>query len=450
MEKCQWVMVMKTLRIKDNALIHKEEFIKLKQLTEKISNKTLEKLEQEGIFVFPEQVKEAKDLTKDQMVLQSLNEYYRSGNVMGFLGYGKEKLVIESRFSLGKQDYFFQYLLETVLELPNLLDLHTSMNRDEAQLDLFVFLFPYYLKLAMRKGLYKAYQRQEYNDANVKGSIDVERHIRSNTPFIGKVAYHQREFSYDNYLMQLIRHTIECIKKRAYGKQLLGKVKDEVSRIIEVTQSYTYQDRGKIITENKHHPVRHAYYHEYGTLQRLCMMILQGEKQQIGSGVLHVHGMIFDGAWLWEQYVYSLIRNQFYHPMNKGREGAQYLFNESIGLIYPDFISKDNQNPMIADAKYKPFQNIGNKDYLQLLAYMFRFDAKKGFFLYPDSYGKNNLELMMNRGSTYKENVEARTDVKVIKCGLHIPSEAANYETFKYQIKESEQFFKQQLFNQIL
>ena len=39
---------------------------------------------------------------------------------------------------------------------------------------------------------------------------------------------------------------------------------------------------------------------------------------------------------------------------------------------------------MIADAKYKPIDNIGNKDYLQVLAYMFRFDAKKGFYFYPE------------------------------------------------------------------
>ena len=31
------------------------------------------------------------------------------------LGYGNERLVIESRFSTGKYDYFFQYLLERVL-----------------------------------------------------------------------------------------------------------------------------------------------------------------------------------------------------------------------------------------------------------------------------------------------------------------------------------------------
>lgn len=70
-----------------------------------------------------------------------------------------------------------------------------------------------------------------------------------------------------------------------------------------------------------------------------------------------------------------------------------------MGLIYPDFIGKDVDNRIIADAKYKPIDNIGNKDYLQVLAYMFRFDARKGFYLYPESDNEEDIELKLNRGS---------------------------------------------------
>ncbi len=58
--------------------------------------------------------------------------------------------------------------------------------------DLLVFLFPYYLNEAMRKGIYKEYVKREYNNANIKGAVDVGKHIRSNVPFVGKVAYRTR------------------------------------------------------------------------------------------------------------------------------------------------------------------------------------------------------------------------------------------------------------------
>lgn len=137
----------------------------------------------------------------------------------------------------------------------------------------------------MRKGPFKQYIRRQYNDGNVKGVIDVARHIGRNTPFVGKIAYHQREFSFDNGLMELVRHTIEFIKRKPYGNRLLAKAKDEVTQVIDATPGYAPGDRQRIIEQNKRSPVRHAYFREYLALQRLCLLILQRQKHQIGSGV---------------------------------------------------------------------------------------------------------------------------------------------------------------------
>ena len=158
-------------------------------------------------------------------------------------------------------------------------------------------------------------------------------------------------------------------------------------------------------------------------------------------GVKRIYGILFDGAWLWEEYINSLIGDAFYHPMNKEGKGAQRLFNGNVGLIYPDFISRNSEKRMIADAKYKPINNIGNRDYLQVLAYMFRFDAKIGYYLYPEAENADDLLLRMNRGSTYEKNVMPRDDISVLKHGLKIPMDAQNYADFIMRIKLSEREF---------
>lgn len=433
------------LKIKDNTYIRKEEFIDVNLLTAKITDKTLEQLGKEGIFIFPEIIKDSEDMSKEQMILKSVNDSYVTSNVMGFIGYGKERLVIESRFSVDEQDYFLQYLLECVLDFPNILELNTDINQDTRVFDLLTFIFPYYLKSALRKGLFKTYIFNKYNDSNVKGVIDIARHISNNTPFVGKISYNQREFSYDNYLMQLIRHTIEFIKIKSYGNNLLYKVKEDVLAVIEATNCYEYYDRRKIIIENKKDPIRHAYYHEYRNLQQLCITILQYGKHQLGLGTSQIHGVLFDGAWIWEEYVNYLIGDKYYHPMNKGGKGVQWLFDKNRGKIYPDFISRDTENRIIADAKYKPSDNIYGKDYLQVLAYMFRFDAKKAFYLYPEVNNSGNIELKMNSGSKYEDNVVARDDIMVIKCALRIPDNCNSYEEFKKSIKYREEEFKKQI-----
>ncbi len=436
---------MKLLRIKDNSQQKKDAFSQVAKLTGKIADKTLEQLEREGVFVFPETVKDAGDISRDQMILQSVNDTYRASNVMGFLGCGDERLIIESRFCGEGEDFFFQYLLDKVLDFPNVIDLESDANQDNRLFNLLLFLFPYYLKTAMRKGLFKKYIRYRYNNGNVKGTIDIARHIEKNTPFVGNVAYSQREFSYDNCLMELVRHTIEFVKRKPYGNNLLVKVKDEVKLVVDATPGYEPYDRQKIIEQNKKNTVRHAYFREYLALQRLCLLILQHQKHQIGTGSRQIYGILFDGAWLWEEYINSLIKETFYHPMNKNGAGAQRLFDRNVGLIYPDFISWNSETRIIADAKYKPVDNIGNRDYLQVLAYMFRFDAKTGYYLYPEAEGSDDLKLRMNCGSTYEANVTPRDDVSVTKHGLKIPVDALNYAEFSVRMKTCEQEFQSAL-----
>ena len=432
---------MKLLRIKDNSQQQKESFSQIKNLTGKIADKTLEQLEREGIFVFPEIVRDAEDLTQDQMILQSFNDTYRTGNVMGFLGCGDERLIIESRFSGNDEDFFFQYLLDRGLDFPNIVNMQTDADHNNRLFNFLLFLFPHYLQTAMRKGLFKKYIRRRYNDGNVKGTIDVARHIENNTPFVGNIAYSQREFSYDNSLMELVRHTIEFIKRKPYANKLLVKVKDEIKLVIDATPGYEPYDRQKIIDQNKKNTVRHAYFKEYLALQRLCLLILQNQRHQIGAGSRQIYGILFDGAWLWEEYINLLIGDIFYHPMNKGGKGAQRLFEGNVGLIYPDFISRNSEHRMIADAKYKPINNIGNRDYLQVLAYMFRFDAKTGYYLYPEAGESDDLVLRLNKGSTYEKNVSPRNDVCVTKHGLKIPVDATSYVDFVNLMKESERNF---------
>ena len=119
--------------------------------------------------------------------------------------------------------------------------------------------------------------------------------------------------------MELVRHTIEYIKRKPYGNNLLTKVKDEVKLVIEATPDYETYDRQKIIDVN----------------------------------------------------------------------------------------------------------------------------AKKGYYLYPEAEGTDDLRLWMNKGSTYEENVKPRYDVSITKHGLKIPADAENYESFVTRMKYSECEFKE-------
>jgi len=76
-----------------------------------------------------------------------------------------------------------------------------------------------------------------------------------------------------------------------------------------------------------------------------------------------------------------------------------------------------------------------------MVAYMFRFDAKTGYYLYPEADESDDLRLRMNCGSTYESNVRPREDVSITKHGLKIPTEAADYDEFVAAMKNREQDF---------
>jgi hypothetical protein len=78
-----------------------------------------------------------------------------------------------------------------------------------------------------------------------------------------------------------------------------------------------------------------------------------------------------------------------------------------------------------------------------VLAYMFRFDAKAGYYLYPEAEGSDDMKLWMNRGSTYEANVSPRDDISITKHGLKIPVDSTDYAGFVTKMKTHEQEFKQ-------
>lgn len=80
---------------------------------------------------------------------------------------------------------------------------------------------------------------------------------------------------------------------------------------------------------------------------------------------------------------------------------------------------------------------------------MFRFDAKRGFYFYPDAQNTGICHLRLNQGSTYENNVQARDDVCVIKHGLKTPKNIENYSDFVKNIEGSEQIFREILISSI-
>ena len=407
-----------------------------------IANKTIAELcrENENLLIFPYNIEETKDKIGEYSVMNILNtddsEKVRlcTGNVMGFIGVGNIQIKIKSRFDRGRDDFFLHYMLQKVLSF-NLFDLSHNNDPDDI-FDFSMFMFPYFLKSAMRQGVYREYQNYKHNDANIKGTINIGRHLAKNIPFVGNFAYSTREYSHDNNMTELIRHTIEFMKSKKYGQSILNIDRETIENIkviIEHTPLYNKGERKNIICKNLRMKI-HPYYIEYSPLQALCLQILKMEEIKYSESKENIYGILFDGAWLWEEYVNTILREfDFVHPENKLHKGYIYLFKDKNGIRYPDFYNKD----MVLDAKYKKLgsyervSKIDRNDIHQIIAYMSALSVCKGGFIAPLEKKQVELPTSTLRNSSSTLSI----------YGIEICKTATSYTDFCSKMKEKETTF---------
>ena len=402
------------------------------------------------LLIFPECFKNNEDDIASNPIfelnIQNSKIFLETGNIMGFIGVQDTQLKIQSRFAQAsvvdsdqasqkessEEDYFLHYMLQKVLCV-NLFDLKHSRNQNNV-FDFLVYLFPYFLKKALSQGLYKEYQKKTYNDSNLKGAIDIKTHLQRNLPFRGNVAYRVREHSFDNPITQLIRHTIEFIKQKPNLRDVLhsdSETFDFVNLIVQHTPSYHARDRHTVINANRK-PFVHPYFTEYSGLQKICLQILRYEGLKYANNDSKAHGILFDGAWLWEEYLNTLLRPIGYdHPTNNTRKGGikvyAHKFSGNNVRRYPDFV-KDNR--IILDAKYKRMKDnkIDRDDLNQVLSYLFLYQANIGGYIAPTV--DDNLALNMGLLNGFGGSIH--------KFKLAIPQQVSSYQAFKNAIAENE------------
>lgn len=430
-----------------------------------LAGKTIGELSSEkfpGLLVFPRDFNASEDLDKDTLLysieVKDKKHQLVTNNIVGFIGFENTQLTIRSRFAEeNEEDYFLHYMLQKVLSL-NIIELKHK-TADEQILDFLIYLFPSLLKRAVRQGIFKEYQNRAYDNANIKGRINVSKFIQKDIPFAGHIAYNTREYCADNSMNQLIRHTIEYIKdyscgqketdkKIQIGRNLLSvdeETKQAVSLIIAQTPAYQRRNRLQVINKNLK-AIRHPYYSAYLPLQRLCLQILRHQGLKYGQANQKIQGVLFDAAWLWEEYLNTLLKPLGYeHPQNKKNQGAIYLFsNNRYQPRFPDFY-KEN---MVLDAKYK--YAVTREDYHQMITYLYIRQGEKGIFLSPESSANSAFQSSSadnHTGELYRKHLGKLNGYggELQYIHLSIPTHCETYTDFCQRMKKQEELLQKNL-----
>lgn len=401
------------------------------------AGKTLKRLQEQypELLVFPGNLGEYEDDIENSVLFQLYGNENKlqTGNVVGFFGIGPVHFQIRSRFDEDTPAQFFLHHMLHRVFCATMLRLPTHPDREPIW-DFMLYLFPFALKRAVRRGVFRTYREFQRNDDHLRGAIDIPRHIRCNIPFNGKVACRVREYSGNNLLNHLIRHAIEVLRRNQVCSGILNidhEFRDAVRTIVELTPDYCRQDEAWVISNNLR-SIRHPFYTEYTLLQTICLKILRQEKNTYGKMDGLLNGIVFRAEWLWEEYLASILTDpRIKHAHNNTKQSPEKISIYRNGCldVYPDFFS----DQIVMDAKYK-CSTIKRDDRFQIISYIHIRRAETGLLLYPDN-------TVSETAIRYEDNAQG------LLCGggslgcipFAIPKGAASFAEFQTEIGKSEE-----------
>ena len=230
---------------------------------------------------------------------------------------------------------------------------------------------------------------------------------------------------------------LEYILHHRYSGDILQNDEDTldaVNAICQATESYNHNERQKVMNQNLR-PISHPYYGEYRPLQQLCLQILHQEEMKYGCDDDETYGVLFDGAWLWEEYLNTFLADiGFEHPKNKEGVGHKSLFKDGSGWCYPDFLSP----LMVLDAKYKGYDDwnkVQTKDLYQVISYMHALDLKRGGFIVPVDWNSTKLPTKTLKGMGGEMSI----------YGLNVGYKAKSFNDYNFRMTNSEQMLVNEL-----
>ena len=321
-----------------------------------------------------------------------------TSNLMGVLRFRDSKsgeavqVEILSRFDSGNNNYFLNYLLSKALNVA--VSSETVLAQNSSVLDLLLdVVFVKRFGDAARNGLLRQYRTYRNNDWNFKGRLDVSRHIRENLPLPHGIAYVKREINLDGPVNRMLLLAAKVVQHR---RPDLFDGNDDAMDALRILRT-EIADPGDIRTvlacRECRESISHPFYREiWDPLRQIARMILEEEKWQVfqEESEEEVSGVIFDGAWLWEEYLAAVLVQCGYGHCVRERQCERDMFHSlknehnenNVAPMYPDFVRKEGDRYVaLADAKYKRF--LKRDDRLQMIAYSFIYDTKVVSIIYP-------------------------------------------------------------------
>ncbi len=320
------------------------------------------------------------------------------GNFIGKFTYNGVEIDIKSRFSDTFLTKMLNFANDVYLDDVSVFDAKEKNSKDTNYSKFIIYyMFIQKLEKAFLLGLPKSYVSVNHHEMKVKGKIDINRFIKHDIPFKGKVSSTSREQKEIQEIIDVLYKAISIIEKDKFSTKNISNIKTHLKQ----HKSNKFVSNETISKAIKSKALQNPIFTPYKKVLEYAKLIINTNNLEEKSNAnKETFGLLVNVAELFEIYLVKLLQLQMPDwDIIYEEETEVYQSNFFIRKIKPDIVMKNkyNNQVMIFDAKYKKmtfknrYENGGDldrNDFFQINTYMTYYDKQgynviAGGLLYP-------------------------------------------------------------------
>ncbi|MGB3752056.1 MAG: hypothetical protein WA945_10870 [Arcobacteraceae bacterium] len=357
----------------------------------------------------------------------------QTGNYLGKFVWDGLEIDIKSRFS----NVFLQRMLNFANDV--FLDDVSVSGKETKELDIakyiIYYMFVQNLEKAFLLGLPKSYRSVKHHEMKLKGKIDINRFIKHDIPFQGKVSSVSREQKEIQEIIDVLYKAVKIIDKSGFSTKNISHIKTHLKQ----HRSNKFVSNEMITKAMKSKALQNPIFSPYKKVLEYARFIINGNnlEQTAKDEKTKTYGFLINVAELFEIYVTKLLQKEFSewsvsspHLRLDDEFGKSYLYSRKL---IPDIVMKNNDSNdvMVFDTKYKKMNfniiqgnsvDVDRNDFFQINTYMSyyqnhpnNYDVKVGGLLYP-------IETKFDQKSCHSDNWFGNLNTAFVVDGIDLSS----------------------------
>ena len=376
----------------------------------------------------------------------------QTGNYVGKFKWQGLEIDIKSRFS--------NTFLERMLNFANdifLDDVSITGKDSKNELDIskyiIYYMFVQNLEKAFLLGLPKSYRSIEHHEMKLKGKIDINKFIKYDIPFQGKISSVSREQKEIQEIIDVLYKAVKIIDKK--NKAFIKNI-SHIKTHLKQYKSNNYVSNETINKSIKSKALQNPIFAPYKKVLEYARFIINGNDiEEKNDGKQETFGFIINVAELFEIYVTKLLQKEFtdwivVSPKIELYDTPKMFYQRKI---IPDIVMIKDKDVIVFDTKYKKMNmqgknkngagDVDRNDFFQINTYMSyyqnhheKYNVRMGGLLYQIE--KSFTE---NKNICHSETWFGNPNTKFIIDGIDLSSLEEDIENKFAPISKREQKF---------